>query len=88
VLVEGTAAPRIRGSRVPVGRSNVRAAADILSELIHRLSRPDPLPVKGIAMVCTLLDDGAGPIYYPGAPEELRRALERTLAALEPPTAP
>jgi hypothetical protein len=87
VLAEGTGSPlRVRGSKVPVRRSSIQAAADIFSELIDRLSGPGPLPVKGIAMVRNLLTDGAGPIYHQGSAEELCSALNQALASLEPPT--
>jgi hypothetical protein len=87
VLAEGTGpALRFRGSKVPVRRSSIQAAADMFRELIDRLTGPGPLPVNGIAMVRNLLTDGAGPIYHPGSAEELRGALEQALASLEPPT--
>jgi hypothetical protein len=87
VLAEGMGpVQRVRGSRVPVRRDNIQAAADMLRELIDRLSCPGLLPVKGIAMVRILLADGAGPIYHRGPAEELLSALEQALAALGPGT--
>jgi hypothetical protein len=87
VLAEGTdPTPRVRGSRVPVRRNSVRATAHLFRELVDRLSGAGPLSVEGIAMVRNLLTDGAGPIYHPGPAGELRGALDRALAALEPHT--
>ena len=86
VLAEGTGPPpRVMGSRFPVRRNSVQAAAATFKLLVDRLLAPGPLPVQGIAMVRNLLTDGAGPIYHPGSREELCSSLETALAILAPP---
>jgi hypothetical protein len=88
VLVDATGPPRrVMGSRVPVRRNSIQAAAGTFRKLADRLLDPGPLPVQGIAMVRNLLTDGAGPIYHPGHAGELPSALERALAALATPCA-
>jgi hypothetical protein len=42
---------------------------------------PRPAP-RGVAMAMRLLTDGAGPLYRPWRPEELRGAAERARCAL------
>jgi hypothetical protein len=88
VLADGSGpALRVRGSRVPVRRISIQAAAGTLKKLADRLLAPGPLPIQGIAMVRNLLADGTGPIYHPRSAGELRSALEQALAALKPLTA-
>jgi hypothetical protein len=63
-------------------RNQVAAAADELSVLAERLRTPGPVPVRGVAMVCDLLRDGAGPVYQGRGPAALRHAAGRAIQAL------
>jgi hypothetical protein len=71
-------------SRVPVCNAEVLAAADELDELAMRLRGPGLLASCGLARVHLLLSDGRSPLYFRGAPGELRATVYRALEALEP----
>ena len=72
------------GSQVRPPRLAVLAAADELDALADRLLAPDPVDARGVAQVRVLLSDGAGPLYYRGATEDLRSAASRALYNLRP----
>ena len=75
-----------RGPAVPVCRDRVRAVAAELTELIDRLQRPGPVPVRGVAQVSVLLGDGSGPLYHHGSRDDLRARLTEAAGALSQPT--
>jgi hypothetical protein len=62
----------------------VLAAAQELDALADRLLSPDPVSAQGVAQARLLLTDGTGPLYRRGAAEDLRDALTRALACLDP----
>ena len=70
--------------RVPVRRSCVRDAADLVHALVDRLLAPGPLPARGMARVLRILTDGSGSLYCPGSEEQLRSTVQDALEALEP----
>jgi hypothetical protein len=59
-------------------------AAGELDALGDRLLSPDPVAARGVAQVRVLLTDGTGPLYRRGATEDLRAAVTRALASLQP----
>jgi hypothetical protein len=84
VLDEARGAGRITRAQVPVRRSEVLAAAAELEELATRLLAPGPLAARGLAQARLLLTDGASPLYFGGAVEELGAVAARALEALHP----
>lgn len=84
VLAEARGSRRLYVGQVPLHRRGVLAATDQLEELAARLLAPGLLSVRGIAQVRLLLTDGRSPLYFGGATEELRAAVSRALADLEP----
>ena len=50
------------------------------------LSGAGPIPAPGVAMASRLLNDGAGPLFNPLSPTELRSALREVTAHLDPAT--
>ena len=69
-------------ARVPVDRAAVLEARPALLALADDLEDiPDPNP-RGVALAVQLLSDGAGPLYRPWSPEDLREAAEGARAAL------
>ena len=57
----------------------------MLATLERRLRAPEPVSAQGIAMLESLLTDGASPLYLPTEPGELGSRLRAAAAALEPP---
>jgi hypothetical protein len=68
---------------VPVDRVAVERARDELEAVADRLSADGPVSVRGVARIRLLLADGSGPLYRAARPEQLRRELCSTLAALD-----
>ena len=69
-------------ARVPVDRAAVleaRPALLALADDLEAISHPDP---RGVALAVRLLRDGAGPLYRPWSPDDLRRAAEGARHAL------
>jgi hypothetical protein len=58
-----------------------RAAAE-LAELPEYLLAPQPVPVRGVALVTRLLSEGNGPLYRKCEPDALRDAALQAAAAL------
>jgi hypothetical protein len=69
--------------RVPVDREAVRRARMELEAVADRLTADAPVSVRGVARVRLLIADGTGPLYRGARPEQLRRELRSTLAALD-----
>jgi hypothetical protein len=75
--------PSGSGSMISVvARSAVAESAAQLGELTDVLLAPEPVPVRGIAMVRLLLTDSTGPLYPPARPDELRAFLCQAARAL------
>jgi hypothetical protein len=80
-------APSAQHVHAPVDREAVRRARAELEALAARLTSSEPLDVRGVARVRTLLADGTGPLYREHEPGRLRRELVATLDSLDPPRA-
>jgi hypothetical protein len=72
------------GFRIRPRRADVLAAAAELDALADRLQAADAVSPRGVAQVRLLLTDGTGPLYRRGGSEELRAAVARALAGLQP----
>jgi hypothetical protein len=68
-------------------RGVVSAAADDLEALITRLLGPGPVAARGVALVITLLSDGAGPLHLGTTEPDLCTAARQALAQLDAPLA-
>jgi hypothetical protein len=55
-----------------------------LGQVIADLERPAPLSCEGLAALCVLLRDGAGPVYGPGSTRELCERLGQVHGQLVP----
>lgn len=66
---------------IPVDRSAVAAAEGLIDQVVLRLTGPRPVSAHGVARLCLLLSDGAGPMYWPGG-GDLDVALRAVLAQL------
>jgi hypothetical protein len=64
-------------------RSRVREARPLLLMLAARLRSGDPVDVRGAAAIKHLLTGGDSPLYAPGDPEMLARALQRITSSLD-----
>jgi hypothetical protein len=76
-----------RHPHVLIDRGAVRRSRAELEQLAARLASSEPLDVRGVARVRTLLADGTGPLYAELDPGRLRRELVATLASLDPTSA-
>jgi hypothetical protein len=76
-----------RHRHAPLDHGAVRRARAELDALAARLASSEPLDVRGVARVRTLLADGTGPLYCEHEPGRLRRELVATLASLDLPRA-
>jgi hypothetical protein len=65
-------------------RREVIAARIVLHTLDRRLRAAEPVSAQGIAMLESLLTDGASPLYRPAEPGALGSWLRAAAAALEP----
>ncbi len=71
-----------RGAGVPVNRAAVleaRPELEALADDLAEIALPNP---RGVALSLQLLRDGAGPLYRPWSPEDLREAAQGARAAL------
>jgi hypothetical protein len=66
-------------------RREVFAARTVLATLDRRLRAAEPVGARGIALIESLLTDGASPLYQPTEPGALGSRLRAAAAALEPP---
>jgi len=69
---------------IPPDRREVLAARVVIVVLDRRLRSAEPVDPRGIALLQTLLTDGASALYLPGAPGALGSQLRAAAAALEP----
>jgi hypothetical protein len=79
-----TANTRGFSAAVRPDRGEVIAARTVLATLDHRLRAAEPVSAQGIAMLESLLTDGASPLYLPHEPGALGSRLRAAAAALEP----
>jgi hypothetical protein len=68
---------------VPIRRGEAELARSELIRLAERLRDERPVAAQGIALVRRLLCDGSGPLYVPGAEDELWRDVRRAAVALD-----
>jgi hypothetical protein len=61
------------------------AARTVIATLNHRLRDVEPVSARGVALLESLLTDGASPLYRPSEPGSLGSRLRAAAAALEPP---
>ncbi len=73
---------RSYSAAVPVRRHDILAEREFLVAIAEDLLSDDELSPRGIALVETLLTDGASPLYSVGPEDELHRALTHARAAL------
>jgi hypothetical protein len=81
VVAPGGARPAI-APHVPVAAGRISGSVPQLAELAGRLTRPGPVPARGVAMVSRLLADGCGPLYHPASRQDLSAIIERAGRAL------
>jgi len=67
---------------VPLHREQIARSAPELTGLADRLAARRPVPARGVALVCQLLTDGAGPLYRADAQADLRELIEQASQAL------
>lgn len=72
----------VLSSQVPLNRRAILAERDLLQQLSEDLRSPEPLNVRGIALVERLLTNSRSPCYARGRDGELRLALRHARAAL------
>jgi hypothetical protein len=53
-------------SRIPVHRTNIVAAEDLIDAITLRLHSPRPVSARGMARLRVILSDGSGPMYRYG----------------------
>ncbi len=70
---------------VRADRREVIAARTVLATLDRRLRAAEPVSAQGVAVLESLLTDGASPLYLPTEPGALGSRLRAAAAALEPP---
>ena len=77
--------PRVPGR--PAAGRHVAPARDELLALADRLESPEPVSVRGVALVCVLLTDGGGPLHRNRGAQRLIAAARTAGAALaaDPP---
>lgn len=74
-----------RRLRAVVARRAVAEATDELEAVASRLASPEPVDVRGVAKVRSLLADGTGPLYRPSGSPTLRDELLAVLRAFDAP---
>ena len=84
-LLERAAAPPLpRDPRVPVHRPGLLACRAEIDELLTILATTQPISARGMAMACSLLRDGGGPLYRHTRPEDPGPAVRAVLTHLGP----
>jgi hypothetical protein len=71
-------------ARLPLARAEVRTCSVDLVALALRLRAPEPIDVRGAAMVARLVLNGSSPLYG-DAPVTLRYVARSARLALDPP---
>jgi hypothetical protein len=83
-LVEDAAAPPrpLRGSAAPINRYEIERCRGLLEEVAGELRADQAVAPRGVALIGTLLRDGASPVYAPDVEGALEPALRHARAAL------
>ena len=68
--------------RVSIRMARIRQSAPELAELSGQLLQPGPVPARGVAMVCELLTDGAGPLYREACRDDLTALVAQAVHGL------
>jgi hypothetical protein len=84
LMARADARPAGRSSRIPLRRAGIAACEQEIRALAGSLSRPLPCAAAGVAEATRLLTDGTGPLFQHRHPRELRAALLKVLARLDP----
>ena len=84
VVRDAEATTRGFSAAVRPDRREVIAARTVLATLDRRLRAAEPVSPRGVAMLESLLTDGASPLYRPTEPGALGSRLRAAAAALEP----
>jgi hypothetical protein len=69
-------ARRRASAAIDPDRTAVRSNRTALLDLVDRLRAPEPVAAGGVARLLMLLRDGGGPLFAPGVPGQLTRALD------------
>lgn len=69
---------------LPLSRAAILACRDEIEELAERLEDPEPVDVRGVALVHTLLRTGDSPVFGGADPDDLESALWCASEALDP----
>jgi len=84
-VAEAQKPPMTRARMVIIHRPAVLEAEEAISEMIRRLSGPQPVSARGMAIAELLLNDGPrSPLYNDAEPGSLRRAVAAATQALDP----
>jgi hypothetical protein len=81
VVRDAGAGHRYGNPRVPVHAPAVSQAANVVDEVLERLTGPTPMRARGMARLRLVLADGRGPLYRAGQ-GTLVAAMRGVLAAL------
>lgn len=84
VAAAETATPRPRAA--PVDREAVRRLRAGIESLADRLASDEPVNIRGVARIRTLLSDGSGPLYRLNKASSLDRELVAVSSAIDPPS--
>ncbi len=74
--------PATFSSRAPLSRQEIRACASLIEEVAAHLEGPEPVSVRGVALVERLLSWGGSPLYAPHLDGALEGDLRHARAAL------
>lgn len=64
--IDDAHAPSLWNRRVPVRRTSVLAAQDLIDDITVGLHAPDGVDYRAVARLRVLLSDGTGPLYRSG----------------------
>ena len=76
------ASPPLRGSAAPINRDEVERCRNLLEEVAAELRDDEAVAPRGIALVESLLRDGASPVYARDVEGALEPTLRHARAAL------
>jgi len=84
LLVRAHGAPVARNPHATLCRNRIVAAEGEARTMLCALTASLPAPVRGVAMASSLLSDGAGPLFNRNCDVDLRTALRKVTAQLDP----
>lgn len=83
LLAQAHEPPRRWDARVPIPRRRILAAEALIRDVAGALLAP-VVCVRGVALACTLLSDGSGPVYNESSAKGLEAALREVRRQLDP----